>query len=182
MSDNAVSTMGRNWWVAVAFGVISVLFAFYLFTQPLQAVVALAWAFGVLALAEGIASLLALFDPKVTVPKGWLALYGLASLAFGAVAIANPVATAGILLMLLAGWLVIAGVFRILFAIRVRKAIQGEWMIALSGVLSIGLGGLFLANLGVALVAAAVWIGVVALLYGGLQIAVGLKLRQLRPS
>lgn len=182
MSDTAVSTMGRNWWVPVAFGVISVLFAFYLFTQPLQAVVALAWAFGVLALAEGIATVLALFDPKVTVPKAWLVLYALASIAFGLLAVANPAATAGILLILLACWLVIAGVFRILFAIRVRKAIQGEWMIALSGVLSILLGGLFLANLGVALVAAAVWIGAVALLYGALQIAAGFKLRQLRAA
>ena len=182
MSDTAVSLIGRNWWVPVVFGVVGVLFALYLFAQPVQAVLALAWAFGFLALVEGITSVLALFDPKVTLPKAWLLLYGAASILFGVLAIANPAAIAGVVVILLACWLIVAGVFRILFALRVRKAIQGEWMIALSGVLSLGLGALFLANLGAALVAAAVWLGLVLLLSGSLQIVAGLALRRLRSA
>lgn len=180
MSANALSLLGRTWWVPLVFGVVSLLFGAYLVTQPLQAMLALAWAFGVLALVEGIATVFALFDPKVTLPKAWLVLYALASIGFGLVAIVNPAAVAGVVMLLLAAWLVVAGVFRLLFAIRVRKSIQGEWLIGLSGLLSIALGLLFLANLVAALVVAAVWIGVILLLCGVVQIAAGIRLRQFR--
>lgn len=182
MSTNALSLLGRNWWVSLVFGLISLLFGAYLVMQPLQAMLALAWAFGVLALAEGFATVLALFDPKVTLPRAWLVLYALASIGFGLVAVINPAAVAGVVMLLLSAWLVVAGVFRLLFAIRVRKSIRGEWLIGLSGVLSIVLGGLFLANLVAALVVAAVWIGAILLLCGVLQVAAGLRLRKFRPA
>jgi uncharacterized membrane protein HdeD (DUF308 family) len=87
---------------------------------------------------------------------------------------------AGWLLVFVAVWLVVAGVFRIIFAIRVRKAIEGEFLIALSGMLAIALGLLFLYSPASALVAAKFWIGVGSLLYGGLQVGAGLMLRRHR--
>jgi uncharacterized membrane protein HdeD (DUF308 family) len=182
MNRTPLSMLGRIWWVPLVFGVISLLLGIYLVTQPLQAMVALSLAFGVLALAEGFASVIALFDSKASLPKAWLALYALASIGFGLLAITNPAFVAGFLMLLLAGWLVVAGVFRLLFAIRVRKEIEGEWLIGLSGVLSIALGLLFVANLVAALVVAGVWIGVILLLAGVLQIAAGWRLRKLRPA
>lgn len=182
MSTTPLSLLGRAWWVPLVFGVISLLMGAYLVAQPLQAMVALTWAFGVLALVEGLASVIALFDSRAGLPKAWLALYALASIGFGLLAIANPAFVAGFLMLLLAGWLVVAGVFRLLFAIRVRKEIEGEWLLGLSGVLSIALGLLFVANLVAALVVAGVWIGVILLLCGALQVVVGLRLRKLRPA
>jgi len=172
----------RSWWVSVLFGLIGIVFGLVTLAKPFQALVAMAWAFGIVALADGIASLLALFDKRVAVPKALLLFYALASIAFGVIAVANPKATAGILFLMLSFWLIVAGVFRIVFAIRVRKEIVGEWLIALSGVLAIVLGILFLRNPAAGLFATALWIGVGALVYGVAHVVAGLRLRKYQPK
>ena len=179
MNAGLLRTVGRSWWVLVLYGVIGVLFGIAAFMWPAKTAVARAWAFGVMAIAEGVLSALALFDRNVSVSKGWLALYALASLAFGLVAVSNPVVTAGVLLLILAAWLLVAGIYRIVLAIRIRKEVTGEWMIALSGVLAILLAVLFVARPAVGLVTVALWIGVAALFYGVLQVMAGFKLRKL---
>ncbi len=179
MSAGLLHRLGRNWWIFVLYGVIAVLFGLFAIARPLAAAIALAWACGVMALAETLITVFALFDRRVTVSKGWLALYALASLVFGVLAVSNPVAVAGALLMLLAAWLVVGGIYRIVFAIRVRKEVEGEWLIALSGVLSIVLGVLFVLSPIAGLLVTALWIGVASLIYGVVQIAAGLRLRKL---
>lgn len=179
MNAGLLRMVGRSWWVLVLYGVIGVLFGIAAFLWPAKTAVAIAWAFGVMAIAEGVLSLLALFDRYVSVSKGWLVLYALASLVFGVLAVSNPVATAGVLLLFLAAWLLVAGIYRIVLAIRIRKAITGEWMIALSGVLAIVLAVLFVMRPAAGLVTVALWIGVAALFYGVLQIVAGLRMRKL---
>ena len=178
MEAGSTEEVRRSWWVSLLFGLIAIAFGLYTMAQPFQALVAMAWAFGILALADGIASLLALFDKRVAIPKLWLLFYAVASIAFGLIAISNPKATAGILFLMLAIWLIIAGVFRVIFAIRVRKEIVGEWLIALSGVLAIVLGVLFLRNPAIGLFATALWIGAGALVYGVLQVALAFYMRK----
>lgn len=178
-STGLLASLGRSWWVLVVYGVIAVLFGISAFVWPGSTAVAIAWAFGVMALAEGVISAIALFRKDVAVSKGWLALYAIASIAFGLVAVAHPLAVAGVLLLFLAVWLVVAGIWRIVLAIRVRKEIEGEWLIALSGVLAIALGVMFFVHPAAGLVTVALWIGVVALVYGVLQIIAGFRLRKL---
>lgn len=176
--DIGLKGLARGWWVLVVYGVIALLFGVLAITQPLGAAVGLAWALGVMALVEGGASVIALFDRNAHISRGWLAFYAVVSLLFGIVAITNPLAVASILLVILAVWLVLAGIFRIMLAIRIRKHIQGEWMIALSGVLSLLLGVLFILSPLQGLVVTTLWIGVLAILYGALQIAAGWRLRK----
>lgn len=170
--------VGRTGWLLVIYGVISILFGVSALVWPGGTIVALAWAFGVMSLAEGIASVFALFNREVAISRGWLVLYALASIVFGLLAIWHPLAVVGVLLLFLAAWLIVAGVYRIVFALRVRKEIQGEWMIALSGVLAIVLGLLFAAYPAAGVLTIAIWIGVAALLYGILQLVAGIRLRR----
>lgn len=181
MQAGTAEEVRRSWWVSVVFGLIGIAFGLLTLAKPFQALVAMAWAFGILALADGIASVLALFDKRVAIPKLWLLFYAAASIAFGLIAVSNPKATAGILFLMLAIWLIIAGVFRIIFAIRVRKEIVGEWLIALSGVLAIVLGVLFLRNPAIGLFTTAIWIGAGALAYGVLQVFAGFRFRKHKP-
>jgi uncharacterized membrane protein HdeD (DUF308 family) len=95
-------------------------------------------------------------------------------------AVANPISMAGAIMMFLAVWLVFAGIYRIIFAIRVRQEIKGEWLIALSGVLSIVLGVMFVISPLTGLFITALWIGAGALIYGVLQIVAAFKLRALK--
>ena len=179
MSAALFAGLGRSWWVLVLYGAIAVLFGIFAFVWPAKTAVAMAWAFGVMALAEGILSVFALFRREVSVSRGWLALYALTSIVFGLLAVIHPVATAGILLLFVAAWLIVAGVYRIVLAIRIRKEITGEWMIALSGVLAIILGVMFVASPAAGLITVALWMGLGAIVYGVLQIIAGFRLRKL---
>lgn len=174
-----LQTIQRSWWVLAIYGVISILFGIGAVVWPLTTALALAWAFGVMALAEGVTSLVALFDKNTPISKGWLVLYALASIAFGLVAVIFPGAVAGVLLLFLAAWLVVGGIYRIMFAVRVRKQIEGEWWIGLSGLLSIVLGVLFFAYPAAGVVSVTVWIGAFVLLYGVFQLMAALRVRKL---
>jgi uncharacterized membrane protein HdeD (DUF308 family) len=174
-----LSSLGRSWWVLLLYGLLAVLFGLIAVTRPVAAAAALAWALGVMALAEGLVSLLAVFDKQVAISKGWLAVYALVSIVFGLLTVFNPVATAGVLLLFLAAWLIVAGVYRIIFAIRVRKEIRGEWLIALSGVLAIVLGVLYVLNPAGGLAVTTIWIGAAAIVYGVLQITAAFRVRRL---
>lgn len=175
-----VSLVARSWWVLLLYGLVALVFGAVAILQPLAAATALAWAIGVMAVVEGVISLVALFGGNSGVSRGWLAVYALASLVFGVLAVINPLATASVLVLLLAVWLIVAGIHRIVFAVRVRRHIQGEWLLILSGVLAIVLGALLVANPLTGVAVTTLWIGIGSLIYGVLQVVVAFRLRRLR--
>lgn len=175
-----VSLLARSWWVLLLYGLVALVFGAVAILQPLAAATALVWAIGVMAVVEGVISLVALFGGNSGVSRGWLAVYALASLVFGVLAVINPLATASVLVLLLAVWLIVAGIHRIVFAVRVRRHIQGEWLLILSGVLAIVLGALLVANPLAGVAVTTLWIGIGSLIYGVLQVVVAFRLRRLR--
>lgn len=177
-----LAALGRSWWVLLLYGILAILFGLVAAMSPVSTAEAMAWALGLLAVIEGGVSVFAWFDKDSVMPKGWLALYAIASLIFGVLALMNPLAIAGALILLLAAWLVVGGIYRIIFAIQVRKEIEGEWMLILSGVLAILLGLMFVASPVAGVVVTTIWIGAAALVYGAIQVFAAFKLRSLRYS
>ncbi|MCD9088673.1 DUF308 domain-containing protein [Stenotrophomonas sp. SY1] len=171
--------LSRNWWVVLLLGLLAVLFGVLAVMAPVRTAAALAWWLGVVAVVEGIVVLVGMFSGSAPVSKGWALFYALVSIAFGVLAILNPLATASVLLLFLAAWLVVGGIYRIVFAIRVRKRIKGEWLLIVSGLLAVALGVMFALNPLSGLVVTSLWIGALALVYGVLQIIAAFKLRKL---
>lgn len=169
---------GRDWWLLVIYGVIAILFGLMALVRPFDAALSLAWALGIVALVEGVVGLVAAFRRNAEVSRGWLIAYAVLSILFGLVAVLFPGVVAGALLLLLAAWLVVAGIFRIVFAIRVRNYIKGEWLLIISGILAIVLGGLLAAYPLAGLLAAMVWVAVAAIVYGVLQLVAGFRVRR----
>jgi uncharacterized membrane protein HdeD (DUF308 family) len=170
--------VGRSWWLVLLFGIVSTLFGILAVLNPLGAGAGMAWALGVMALVEGVVALIGVFKNDGSVPRGWMLVYAALSLLFGVLAVINPLSMAASFVMVMGFWLIFAGVMRISFAVRVRKEIDNEWMLILSGVLAIILGGLVLLTPVAGLVLTVVWIGVGALVYGLLQIFAALRLRK----
>lgn len=179
-STSLLSLVGRSWWVVLLYGLLAVGFGLIAITRPLSAAAGLAWAIGIMALVEGLISLFAVFSGNSGTPRGWALVYALASIGFGALAVINPLVTAKVLVLLLAIWLIMAGVYRIVFAIRVRKQIEGEWLLILSGLLAIVLGAMMVGNPLGGVAVTTLWIGIGSLIYGVLQIVVAFRLRKLR--
>ena len=177
-SPGVLRQLGNGWWLFVVYGLIAIVFGLLALAKPAAAVIALTWIFGIMALAEGIFAVIALFRGGAGVSRGWQALYAIASLAVGILTLVNPMATASVLVFFLAAWLIVGGVYRIVFAIRVRKAIHGEWLLVLSGLLAIVLGALFAMHPLAGIAVAGIWVGIGALLHGALQLFAGFKLRK----
>ncbi|MBB1059919.1 HdeD family acid-resistance protein [Marilutibacter spongiae] len=174
--------LGRSWWLFVVYGLVAIVFGVLAMMKPAAAVIALTWIFGLMALVEGIFAAIALVRGGEGVSRGWQALYALASLAVGVLTLVNPLATAGVLVFFLAAWLIVGGLYRIVFAIRVREAIRGEWLLVLSGLLAIVLGVLFAMHPLAGIAVTGIWIGIGALLHGALQLFAGFKLRRFAPG
>lgn len=175
-------SLARNWWVVLLFGLLAIVFGVLTVISPVRTAALLAMWLGVMALVEGVVVLVAAFSGSAPVSRGWAVFYALVSIAFGVLALINPLATASVLLLFLAAWLVVGGIYRIIFAIRVRKQIRGEWMLVLSGLLAVALGVMFALNPLSGLIVTSLWIGALALVYGVLQVIAAFRLRSLGKS
>jgi uncharacterized membrane protein HdeD (DUF308 family) len=164
-------------WIALR-GLIAVIFGVVAFALPQSTLAVLVIVWGAYAFAEGVVSLLAAFRIRDTGHPLWpLVIVGVLGIAAGIATLIWPGITALTLLLLIAGWAIAMGVFQIATAIRLRKAIEGEWLLALSGLLSIVFGGMLVANPGAGALAVVWIIGAYAIAFGVLLIALGFRVR-----
>jgi uncharacterized membrane protein HdeD (DUF308 family) len=87
--------------------------------------------------------------------------------------------TALVLLFFIASWAVLMGIFEIAAAIRLRKHIENEWLLGLSGLVSILFGVLLFMQPGAGALAVMWLIGSFLIFFGILLIALGFKLKGL---
>ncbi len=175
-----IRIMARHWWVHVVRGILAVLFGLAALFWPGITLGVLVLLFGVWVLIEGVLAFASAFQNREE--TGWwiLLLEGLAGVVVAVCTFVWPLVTAQVLLVLIAAWALATGILEIVAAIRLRREIRGEWVLGLGGVLSI-LIGLFIVVHPAAGALAVVWaIGLYAILFGGLLIFLGVKLRKLR--
>jgi uncharacterized membrane protein HdeD (DUF308 family) len=170
--------LAHNWWSVVIRGVIAVLFGILTLAWPGITVGALVILFGVYALIDGIVNLAgARRASKAHERWGVLVIEGIVGIAAALVTFAWPAITAIVLVYVIAAWAIVTGIFEIMAAIRLRKHISGEWLLALAGVASIVFGVLLMAAPLVGALVIAIWIGVYALIFGAMLVGLGLRLR-----
>jgi uncharacterized membrane protein HdeD (DUF308 family) len=173
--------MAQNWWTLALRGLVAVLFGIAAFIWPGITLWALVTLFGAYALVDGIFALVAAFTRNVERQRWWALLFeGIVGVGVGILTFMWPGLTALGLLYLIAFWAILTGVFEVITAIRLRREITGEWIMALIGVLSIVFGVLLVAH-PLAGALSLVWmIGAFVLAMGVLMIALAFRLRSLR--
>ena len=175
-----METLARNWWALVLRGIAGVIFGVLTFINPGMTLAVLIVLFGAYAIVDGVFNLVAAVSGRTGQPWWHLVLEGIVSIAAGVIAFAWPGLTALALLWVIAGWAIITGVLEIVAAIRLRKHIDNEWWLVLSGVASVVFGGLLIVAPVAGALAVTLWIGAYAVVFGALMIALGLRLRRHR--
>ena len=174
-----VDSLSRNWWAVSLRGLAGILFGIITFIAPGISLAALVLLFGAYAFADGVLAVVTAIRRRGNDRWGMLLLEGLVGVAAGVLTLLWPGITALALLYVIAAWALVTGGFEIAAAIRLRKVITGEWILALSGILSIALGVLLIVAPGPGALAVVIWIGAYAFVFGVLLFALGLRLKGL---
>lgn len=173
------AVLARNWWFFLLRGVIALFFGILTFIWPGITLTVLVLLFGAYALVDGVFAIITALKAPRGVARWWvLLLEGILGVGIGILTFVWPATTVFALLYLIAAWAIITGIFEIGAAIRLRRVITNEWLLVLSGSLSI-LFGLVLMLMPVAGLLAVVWlIGVYAALFGVLLLILAFRLRR----
>jgi uncharacterized membrane protein HdeD (DUF308 family) len=175
-----LDALTKKWWAVVLRGVCAVLFGVIALARPGLTIGAFVLLFGVFAIADGVLALMAAFSGGAGRPWWALVLKAIVSFAAAAVAFLLPGITALALLYVIAFWAIVIGAMELMVAIRLRKEIQGEFFLALGGVLSIVLGAFLIARPGAGALAVTWMIAAYAIVFGVTLIALGVRLKGLR--
>jgi len=137
--------LAKCWWLLLLRGIAGVIFGVLAFIWPGLTLVTLVLLYGAFALVDGVLSLVAAFTGSAKpVPTWWLVVVGLLGIGAGIATFVMPGITAILLILFMGGWALVHGIFEIIGAIQLRKEIDNEWMLILSGVVSVLFGLLVL--------------------------------------
>lgn len=172
------SLLARNWSLIALRGVAALLFGLLTLFNPGLTLRLLVLFFGVYALVDGVFAIgAALANRRGEQPWGSLLVVGLLEIGIGFVTLFWPGVTAIALLYMIAVWATIMGLGTIFTAVRLRKVIEGEWLLVAVGAISVAFGVVIALYPGAGALAIAIWIGAYAILMGILLIALAFRLR-----
>jgi uncharacterized membrane protein HdeD (DUF308 family) len=173
-----LSTFARNWWLLALRGGLGIVFGVMVFFWPMLAWVVVVATFAAFALIDGFLALMTATSGQEQGRPSWgLILQGVLGISAAAIAILWPGITQLALLFLIAFWAIATGLFQVIAAIRLRQEIEGEWALALGGILSMAFGFVAIAMPVAGALAIAWLIAAYSIAYGILLLTLGLRLR-----
>ena len=135
----------NSWWPLLLRGICAILFGVMAFIWPGLSLLTLVFLYGAYALVDGVFALFAAAAGRGgQVPTWWLVLVGLLGIGVGFLTFLWPGITAFALLVMIAVWAIIKGIFEIAGAIALRKHIENEGLLILAGLASVAFGVLLL--------------------------------------
>lgn len=178
IENKLAAILSQNWWVLLLRGLVAIAFGVLVFAQPGISLAALILLFGAYSLADGLLSAWTGIAKRKQQTHWWMLLIsGVLGIGVGIMTFIVPGITALVLLFFIAIRAMLIGVFEVVAAMHLRKEIKGEWMLVLSGLLSIVFGVILIAQPGVGALAVLWIIATYAILLGGLLVVLAFKAR-----
>jgi uncharacterized membrane protein HdeD (DUF308 family) len=170
--------LARNWWLLLLRGIAAILFGLLAFAWPGITLLSLVILYGFYALFDGLFAILAAIKGGNVESRWWLILIGILGVAAGLLTFFWTGITALVLIMFIGAWALIHGIFEIVGAIKIRKEIDNEWWLILSGALSVLFGLMVLIMPGAGALALIWVIGAYAIIFGGLLVGFAFRLKK----
>jgi uncharacterized membrane protein HdeD (DUF308 family) len=177
-----LENLTRYWWAVALRGALAILFGVTALVWPGITVFALVLLFGAYSLVDGVFTLAAALGGRDRggTERGsliWLFVQGAAGIVIGVLAFVWPGITALALLWLIGIWAVVIGVLEVVAAARLRRQLRREWLLGLSGVLTVLFGILLMAWPAAGVLTLITLIGVSAIVFGVALVAFAVRLR-----
>jgi uncharacterized membrane protein HdeD (DUF308 family) len=170
--------LSRYWWAFVVRGIFAILFGILAYAWPGITLSTLIIFFGAYVLIDGILLAIKTIGKWGERDDRWLLLLeGLLGIGIGVITFVAPGITAVALIFFIAAWSLATGVLEIAAAIRLRKEIQGEGWMILSGIASIVFAVLVMFFPGAGALGLLWLIAAYAIIFGVMLVILGIKLR-----
>lgn len=184
-----IGPMGLSWQWLVLGGLLAFLLGIACFFFPAGALFAFTLVFAAYSLIDGLLALVTgLGGDRERSGRWWsLILRGVLGVVIGVLFVVAPmimtVSYALVSLVLLSVWAIAGGVAEIIAAVRLRKVMKREWLLATSGLLlvllGLGIPVLWVTDRAATLISYAWFLGVVFVAIGAVLIMLGLRLRRI---
>jgi uncharacterized membrane protein HdeD (DUF308 family) len=180
-----IRVISKYWWILTLRGLIATAFGLAVLLWPALTLRDMVFLFGSFVLLDAGLTLFTAIV-KVNDTGRWPLLFegGVGSAVCVTVLVYSnigsmlwPRIAAAMLVYYIAAWAILTGLFKMITSFRLRKEINGEWILGLCGVASILAGVILIFRADSGVLAAAWLIGVFAIILGILLIFFGLKFR-----
>ena len=176
-----VKNLAKNWWLLALRGLFAILFGIVILAWPGLTIEILVIIYGVFALVGGILSIIiGLFS--IGKSSNWWVMFleGILGFIVGGIVLKWPAISLLLLIVIIGLWAIISGIIQIITAIFVRQEIKNEWLMGLSGLISL-LFGLVILSWPISSIIVVSWlIGFYALLLGIFLIVFGFQVKAYR--
>lgn len=175
--DARSALLARNWWVVALRGAIGILFGILTLFLPGVTLLSLVLVFAAYLIVDGALAIAAGVRAAQKGERwGLLILEGVVDIVGAIAMVAMPGLAIVILVYLIALWSLVSGAFLVVAAFQLHLD-HGRWLLALAGALSVAF-GLLLAVFPIeGAVVLATWIGIYAIVFGAMLLALGFRLR-----
>jgi uncharacterized membrane protein HdeD (DUF308 family) len=172
--------LSRGWWMLLIRGILAILFGILAYTQPGMTLAVLISLFGAFALVSGAFAMWNAIVARKESPHWWVVLLeGLVGVLVGFITLRSPGLTALALVFYIGAWAILSGIFEIIAAIRLRKEIEGEWMLIVAGIASVLFGLALVARPGAGALGMLWLIASFAIIFGLILIMLAFKVRSI---
>ncbi|MBB1294255.1 MULTISPECIES: HdeD family acid-resistance protein [Pseudoalteromonas] len=174
------TTLSKNWSVLLVRGLIAIIFGVITWFAPNASLSIMLLFFAGYFLFDGMLRTWVAWNSKQHNPYWrWLLAGGVLSIIAGLVTLFAPNVTAILLLYYVAAWAIAIGAVEILIALKLRAEISNEWILIITGAISV-LFGLYLIFNPSAGIHTLLWlVATYAVLFGALIVLFSLKLKKM---
>jgi uncharacterized membrane protein HdeD (DUF308 family) len=146
LGANAQALCRRTWWVFLVGGLASVVFGIFAFMSPGIALFVLSMFFAAAILVDGASNIVGAVQHREK--DGWwiMLLIGILGVVAGGYALLNPPLSMMAFILLVAFEAILLGVFLLMLGYKVRQATSREWILYVTGALSLLFGILVIMN------------------------------------